>query len=75
MGIEKWQGFGHRKCQGPSGQEAASTRLQTTCASAASITSRGWSVFSHSGIRVTVLFPADAGMNRSKKQAHPMTVE
>ena len=41
----------------------------------ASITSRGWSVFSHSGIRVTVLFPADAEMNRSKKPAHPMTVE
>ena len=34
-----------------------------------------WSVFSHSGMLVTVLFPADAGMNRSKKQAHPMTVE
>ena len=44
-------------------------------ARAASITSWGWSVFSYSGIRVTVLFPADAGMNRSNKQAHPMAVE
>ena len=50
-------------------------RFRTTCARTASITFRGWSVLSHSRILVTVLFPADAGMNRSKKQAHPMTVE
>ena len=55
--------------------QAASARLQTTCAKGTSIISRGWSVFSHSGTVVTVLFPADSGMNRSKKQAHPMTVE
>ena len=46
-------------------------RFPTTCAKAASITSRGWSVFRCSRILVTVLFPADAGMNRSKKTGSP----
>ena len=56
-------------------QKDTRTRFWTTCARAASITSRGWTFYSHSGILVTVLFPVYAGMNRSKKQAHPMTVE
>ncbi len=37
------------------------TRFLSTCATAASITSRGWSVSSHSGIPVTVRFPAVVG--------------
>ena len=56
-------------------QKDTRTRFRTTCARAASFTSQGWSVFSHSGIRVTFLFPADTGMNRSKKQTHPMMME
>ena len=42
---------------------------------ATSITTRGWSVFSHSGILVTVLFPADVGMNWSRKRQPPTAQE
>ena len=34
-----------------------------------------WSVFSHSGKPLTVLFPVDAGTDWSRKEANPMTVE
>ena len=64
-----------RKRRGRGAGPWDSTRFPTKCTRDASITSRGWSVFSHLETVVAVLFPAEAGMNRSKKQTHPLTVE